>query len=56
VAVAADTGRGKCTKRFVQNAKKTAKFLSNPEMTGRYTAKIVIQNVRTKAVRIKSLS
>jgi len=46
-------GRGRCTRQFVRSARKSAKFLSNPEMTVRYTARIVTQSVRTKAVEIR---
>jgi hypothetical protein len=42
-------GRGKCTRRFVRNARKNAKFLLSPGKTGRYTARIVSPSARTKA-------
>ena len=50
---AADTveGRGRCTRRFAQNARKNAKSLLSPEMTVRYTAGIAIQSARTKVVK-----
>jgi len=41
----------KCTKQFVLNARKNAKFHLNPEKTVRYTARIVIPSVKTKAVK-----
>jgi hypothetical protein len=44
-------GHGRCIKRLAQNVKKNAKSLLNPEKTVRYTARIVIQSVRTKAVK-----
>jgi len=50
---AADTaeGQGRCTRRFAQNARKNVKSLLNLEMTVRYIAGIVIQSVRTQAVK-----
>lgn len=51
VAVVADSaGRGKCTKRFVRNARKNAKSLSSPGMTVQYTARTASQSARTKDV------
>ncbi|OGX25529.1 MAG: hypothetical protein A3J51_00955 [Omnitrophica WOR_2 bacterium RIFCSPHIGHO2_02_FULL_45_21] len=51
--VAVDTAvPGKCTRLFVRSARKNAKSRLNPEMTVRYTAGIVIQSVRAKAVKI----
>jgi hypothetical protein len=44
---------GRCTRRFAENVKKNAKCLLNPEKIVRYIAKIVIPNVKTKAVKIK---
>lgn len=41
--------RGKCTKRFVQSARKNVKSLSNPEMTVQYIAETVSQNARATA-------
>jgi hypothetical protein len=54
---AVDSGelQGKCIRRFAQNARKNAKSLLSPEMTVRYTAGIVIQSVRTKAVKRRGL-
>ncbi|KPK96614.1 MAG: hypothetical protein AMJ95_13195 [Omnitrophica WOR_2 bacterium SM23_72] len=50
--VVADTaGRGKCIRRFAQNVKKSAKSRLNPETIVRYTARTVIQSVRTKAAK-----
>jgi len=51
VAVDSAEGRGRCTRRFVQTVRKNAKSLSNPGMTVRYTAEIVSQSVRAKAVK-----
>ena len=44
-------GRGKCIKRSVQIAKKSAKFLLSLEGTARFTAKNAIQNEKIVAVR-----
>jgi len=41
---------GKCIKRSVRIAKKSAKSRLSPEMAVRYTARIAIQSVRTKDV------
>jgi hypothetical protein len=50
--VAVDSaGLGKCTKQFAPSARKNVKFLSNPEMIVRYTARNVIPSARTKAVK-----
>ena len=56
-AAAVDTGElhGRCTRRFAQNARKNAKSLLSLERTVRYTAGIVIQSVRTKAVKRRDL-
>jgi hypothetical protein len=54
VAVDSAELRERCTRRFVQNARKNAKSLLNPEMTVRYTAGIAIPSVRTKAVNERS--
>jgi hypothetical protein len=45
-------GRGRCTKQFAQSARKNAKSRLNLEMIVRYTARIVIQSARTKAVKL----
>ena len=42
--------RVKCTKRCVQIARKSAKFLLNPKEIVPFTAKIVIQNEKIAAV------
>jgi len=57
IKVAEDTAQvhGRCTRRFAQNAKKNAKFLLNPEMIVRYTARIAIQSARTEAVKRRDL-
>lgn len=53
---AADLAQGqrRCTRLRVQNARKSAKSLLNPEKTVRYTVRIVIQSARTKAVHNNS--
>jgi hypothetical protein len=51
VAVGTAELRGKCTKRFAQNARKNAKSLSNPEMTVRYIAKNALQNAKAAVVK-----
>ena len=51
VAVDSQEERGRCTKRFAQNARKNAKCHLSPEMTAQYTARIVIRNARRKAVK-----
>ena len=56
VVVVDTAGRGKCTRRFAQSAKKSAKSRLNPETIVRYTARIVIQSVRTKAAKKKRFS
>jgi len=43
--------RGKCTRQFAQIAKKSAKSRLNQETIVLYTARIVIQSVRTKVVK-----
>ena len=43
--------RGKCTRRFAQNARKNAKSRLNLGIIVLYTARIVIQSVRTKVVK-----
>ena len=43
--------RGKCTKRSVQIARKSAKFLLSPEETVQFTAKNAIQNEKIAAVK-----
>jgi len=54
VVVAVDSvGHGRCTRQFAQNARKNAKSRLNPEMIVRYTARIVIQSVRTQVVKRK---
>ena len=42
--------QGRCTKLFVQIAKKSAKFLLSPEGTVPFTAKNAIQNEKIAAV------
>jgi hypothetical protein len=42
-------GREKCIRQIVRTARRTAKFLSNPAETDRYTARTVIRNGRTLA-------
>ena len=44
-------GRVKCTKRCVQIARKSAKFLLSPEEIVQFTAKNVIQNEKIAAVK-----
>jgi len=44
-------GRERCIKRFVRNVKKNAKSLLNPAEIVRSTAKTVIQNEKTAAVK-----
>ena len=44
-------GRGKCTKRSVRIARKSAKFLSSPEMTVRFTARNATQSARIAVVK-----
>jgi hypothetical protein len=51
VVVVDMVGHGRCTRQFARSAKKSAKSRLNPEMTVRYTARIVIQSARTKAVK-----
>jgi len=41
----------RCTKLSVRTAKKSVKFLLNPEKIVRFTAEIVFQSTRTAAVR-----
>jgi len=43
--------RGKCIKQFVLSVKKSARSRLNQEKIVRFSAGIVIQNVRTKAVK-----
>ena len=43
--------RRRCTKRLALNVKRNAKFLLNPEVTVRYTARIAFQSARTTAVK-----
>jgi hypothetical protein len=45
-------GREKCTKRFVQSAKKNAKFLSNQGKIAQFIAKTATQNEKIAAVKI----
>jgi hypothetical protein len=50
--VAVDSaGHGRCTRQFARSVRKSAKSRLNPEMIVRYTARIVIQSARTKAVK-----
>lgn len=44
-------GRGKCTKRFVQSAKKIAKFLLSLVELAQFIVKSVFQNEKTAAVK-----
>ena len=54
--VAVDSaGHGRCTRQFARSARKSAKSRLNPEMIVRYTARIVIQSARTKAVKRRDL-
>jgi len=46
--------RGRCTRRFAQNATRNAKFLLNPVMTVRYIARSAFQSVRTKSAKSES--
>jgi hypothetical protein len=50
-AVATAEHREKCTKRFVRNARKIAKFLLSQERIVRYTARSALQNAKTRAVK-----
>jgi hypothetical protein len=43
--------RERCTRQFARSARKSVKFRLNPGMIVRYTAGIVIQSARTKAVK-----
>ena len=43
-------GHGRCTRQFARSVRKSAKSRLNPETIVRYTARIVIQSARTKAV------
>lgn len=47
--------RGRCIKQFARSVKKSAKSRLNPGKIARYTAKIVIQSVRTQDVKRKDL-
>jgi len=51
LVVDSEAGRGKCTRQYARNAKKSAKSLSSQEKTVRYTARNVFQNARIAAVR-----
>jgi hypothetical protein len=55
VVVVDSAGRGRCTRQFARNARKSAKSRLNPEMIVRYTARNVIQSARTKVVKRRDL-
>lgn len=51
VVVDSVRGRVRCTKRFAQIVRKSAKFPSSPAETVRSTARIVFQSTRRAAVK-----
>jgi hypothetical protein len=51
VAVSAE-GRERCTKQSVRTAKKSAKFLSSQEKTGRYIARNAFRSARIAVVKV----
>jgi len=46
--------QGRCIKRFVQNVKKNAKFLSNQEETNQYIVKNVFRNVNINSIVLET--
>ncbi len=51
MVVVSAAGREKCTRQFVQNARRNARCLLNPAETDQFTAKIATQNAKIPAGR-----
>ena len=53
IRVVGSVDRGRCTRLFVRNVKKSAKSRLNQEKIVRYIARTAIQSVKTKDVKRK---
>ena len=51
MVVGLEGDRGRCIKRFARIAKKSARFLLNRVVTGRFIAKTVFPSIKTAAVK-----